>query len=117
MHPVDRGADAVQVAKQLEAVVTAQLTQMATERLARVAALAAEGKIHSSIGHRFTHDEAVDTLASIESGAIDHSDKAVMVVSPRGRQSGTVKTVDRTRLAPAVHPTAQRASSTLERAT
>jgi NADPH:quinone reductase-like Zn-dependent oxidoreductase len=61
---------------------TAQLTQMTAERLARVAALAAAGKIRAEIGHRFTLDEAVDTLASIESGTTRHTGKAVMTVSP-----------------------------------
>lgn len=61
---------------------TAQLTEMTTERLARVATLAVAGKIRAEIGRRFTLHEAVDTLAAIESGTTRHTGKAVMTASP-----------------------------------
>jgi NADPH:quinone reductase-like Zn-dependent oxidoreductase len=57
---------------------TGQHTQMTTERLERVAALAADGRIQAHIGYRFSLTNAVNTLTQIEARTIRHTGKAVM---------------------------------------
>ncbi len=57
---------------------TAQHTQMTTERLERVAVLAADGQVHAHIGYRFSLTDAIDTLTQIEARTIHHTGKAVM---------------------------------------
>lgn len=66
-------------------VFTAQHTQMTHERLERVVALAEEHQIRAPIGHRFTLDEAVDTLARIEGRELTHTGKAVMDLPAAGQ--------------------------------
>lgn len=61
---------------------TAQHTQMTAERLERVAALVSAGHVQAQIGHRFTLDDAVSTLAAIEGGTIPMAGKAVMTIKP-----------------------------------
>jgi len=54
---------------------TSQATQTTTERLERVAAIAAAGQIRAQIGYRFTLTEAVETLTQLENGALTHRAK------------------------------------------